>query len=248
MFARHASLPLRHLSAVASRGAALPKTKVLTLRMRQATAIRESPFAFASTSFQMSRLQSSSSDVVAPNDGANAKINFAAGADEATLMAALQDLLDSAGKGGRWTLIPSGQGLERGFRFKNFAKTWVSPEESHSAAYLLASPMIHITYTDFMTAVSLQCKLKNHHPEWSNVYNTTHICWTTHNPAGLSGKDVELAQLCDALARDFGEVVTTDNDSGGSGSGSLKQVTERVVRIAGDCCVPKKTGTTTTTT
>jgi pterin-4a-carbinolamine dehydratase len=22
---------------------------------------------------------------------------------------------------------------------------------------------------DFMTAVSLQCKLKNHHPEWSNV-------------------------------------------------------------------------------
>lgn len=22
---------------------------------------------------------------------------------------------------------------------------------------------------DFMTAVSLQCKIKNHHPEWSNV-------------------------------------------------------------------------------
>ncbi|KAI0516826.1 pterin 4 alpha carbinolamine dehydratase-domain-containing protein [Xylaria bambusicola] len=216
MFARHASLPLRHLSAVASRGAALPETKVLTLRMRQTTGIRESPFAFTSPSFQMSRCQSSSSDVAAPND---TRINFAAGADEATLMAALQDLLDSVGKGGRWTLIPSGQGLERGFRFKNFAKTW-----------------------DFMTAVSLQCKLKNHHPEWSNVYNTTHIRWTTHNPAGLSAKDVELAQLCDALARDFGEVVTTDNESGSSGT--LKQVTERVVGIAGDCCTPKTAATT----
>ena len=26
-----------------------------------------------------------------------------------------------------------------------------------------------LTPQDFMTAVALQCKLKNHHPEWSNV-------------------------------------------------------------------------------
>ncbi|KAI1367129.1 pterin 4 alpha carbinolamine dehydratase-domain-containing protein [Xylaria arbuscula] len=230
MFVRHASLPLRHLSAVAGRGAAL-QNQTLTQRMTS-RATRASPFALTIPRSQMSsQLPSSSSSVggvvVAPND---AKVTFAAGADAATLTAALQDLLDSAGNGGRWTLIPSGQGLERGFRFKNFTKTW-----------------------DFMTAVALQCKLKNHHPEWSNVYNTTHIRWTTHSPAGLSAKDVELAQLCDALAHDFGEVINTttaadakDDAGGGSSSSSVKQVTDRVVGIAGDCCTPKKSTTTTT--
>ncbi|KAI0426429.1 pterin 4 alpha carbinolamine dehydratase-domain-containing protein [Xylaria sp. FL1042] len=215
MFARHASLTPRYMSAITSRGKA---TQTLR-RARQATRELASPF----TRTQMSHFQSSSAIDAAP---VNAKVKFSAGADATSLTAALQELLDSAGKGGRWTLIPNGQGLERGFRFKNFAKTW-----------------------DFMTAVSLQCKLKNHHPEWSNVYNTTHIRWTTHNPKGLSAKDVELAALCDSLARDFGEVVTTNNDDGnaaqndgGSNSNSLKQVTDRAVGIAGDCCTPKQRG------
>ncbi|KAK4146855.1 transcriptional coactivator/pterin dehydratase [Dichotomopilus funicola] len=86
--------------------------------------------------------------------------------------------------GGRWVLGMHGQALEREFKFKTFAKTW-----------------------DFMTAVSLQCKLKNHHPEWSNVFNTTFIRWTTHSPPGLSAKDIDLAIICDKLAADFGEVV-----------------------------------------
>ncbi|KAI3332974.1 pterin 4 alpha carbinolamine dehydratase-domain-containing protein [Ustulina deusta] len=203
MFARHASLTLRHMSAITRRGNAIQ-----TLRMTRQAA-RESRSPFART--QMSDSQPSSGVSGAPN---YAKVKFSAGADETSLMAALQELLDSAGKGGRWTLIPSGQGLERGFRFKNFAKTW-----------------------DFMTAVSLQCKLKNHHPEWSNVYNTTHIRWTTHSPEGLSAKDLELAGLCDALARDFGEVV---DDGNAAQTCSLGEVADRAVGIAGDCCTPKK--------
>ncbi|KAI1325495.1 transcriptional coactivator/pterin dehydratase [Xylariaceae sp. FL0255] len=139
------------------------------------------------------------------------KPSFSAGADETKLSDALQSLVGSAGNGGRWVLTPSGQGLERSFKFKNFGKTW-----------------------DFMTAVSLQCKLKNHHPEWSNVYNTTYIRWTTHSPAGLSAKDVELAGLCDSLARDFGEVIEEGD------SCSLREIADRVVVNAGDCCVPKK--------
>jgi 4a-hydroxytetrahydrobiopterin dehydratase len=31
-----------------------------------------------------------------------------------------------ASGGGRWTLIESGKGVERGFKFKTFKKTWVS--------------------------------------------------------------------------------------------------------------------------
>ncbi|KAI1426519.1 pterin 4 alpha carbinolamine dehydratase-domain-containing protein [Xylaria sp. FL1777] len=208
MSARHASLALRRMSAVTGRG-----TAIQTLRMtRQATGESPSPFTRA----PMSQLQSPSGVGAAPN---SAKVKFSAGADETSLMAALQDLLSSAGNGGRWALIPDGQGLERSFRFKNFAKTW-----------------------DFMTAVSLQCKLKNHHPEWSNVYNTAHIRWTTHNPKGLSAKDVELAGLCDSLARDFGEVVdgnAAQSSNTNTNTDSLSQVTDRAVGVAGDCCTPK---------
>ncbi|KAI0553678.1 pterin 4 alpha carbinolamine dehydratase-domain-containing protein [Xylaria curta] len=204
MFACHASPTLlHHTGASMSRGKAIQ-----ALRMtRQAIKPSQSPFTLT----QLRRFQSSSGVHMTT---ATTKVRFSAGADETSLTAALEGLL--AGKGGRWTLISSGQGLERSFKFKNFTKTW-----------------------DFMTAVSLQCKLKNHHPEWSNVYNTTYIRWTTHNPEGLSAKDVELAALCDALARDFGEVVV-DDDENAAQSCSLKQVADRVVSDAGDCCTPKK--------
>lgn len=69
------------------------------------------------------------------------QVKFAEGSDEAALANDLDSLVP-----GKWTLTDDGQGIERSFKFKTFAKTW-----------------------DFMTAVSLQCKLKNHHPEWSNV-------------------------------------------------------------------------------
>ncbi|KAH6635391.1 transcriptional coactivator/pterin dehydratase [Chaetomium sp. MPI-SDFR-AT-0129] len=107
---------------------------------------------------------------------------FTSGSDVKPLNYFVSPLLKA--NGGRWVLGMHGQALEREFKFKTFAKTW-----------------------DFMTAVSLQCKLKNHHPEWSNVFNTTFIRWTTHSPPGLSAKDIDLAIICDKLAADFGEVI-----------------------------------------
>ncbi|GJN66959.1 hypothetical protein PLIIFM63780_004429 [Purpureocillium lilacinum] len=149
------------------------------------------------------------------------KPRFSAGTDEASAQAALAPLLQasspsSSGGGaagsGRWALVKDGEALERSFKFKTFAKTW-----------------------DFMTAVSLQCKLKNHHPEWSNVYNTTFIRWTTHNPKGLSSKDVDLAAVCDALAKDFGELEPEPV------SCEVRDVADRAVGSAGgECCVPPK--------
>lgn len=56
-------------------------------------------------------------------------LQFSAGSDEAALSEKLQTLLSPAsadGASGRWTLIANGQGLERSFKFKTFAKTWVS--------------------------------------------------------------------------------------------------------------------------
>ena len=50
----------------------------------------------------------------------------------------------------------------------------------------------------FMTEVALVAEKRDHHPEWSNVYNKVEIKWTTHDAGGLTDRDIELARLCDA--------------------------------------------------
>lgn len=46
----------------------------------------------------------------------------------------------------------------------------------------------------FMTKVAMLAERANHHPEWSNVYNKVIVSLTTHEVAGLSDRDFELAQ------------------------------------------------------
>lgn len=67
------------------------------------------------------------------------------------------------------------------------------------------------------------------------VYNTTFMRWTTHNPKGLSEKDISMAGLCDALAKDFGELPANENESC-----TAKSLTDKAVLATGDCCAPKK--------
>ncbi|KAI1814346.1 transcriptional coactivator/pterin dehydratase [Poronia punctata] len=217
MFAYQAGAALRGTGALSVRRS----VRVLPTLVSAVSKWRATAWSLPTSSTMSRPIQTSSSSasatVAAPTAAeGETTVKFSAGVDEAALTAALQELLSSAGKGGRWTLIPSGKGLERSFKFKNFTKTW-----------------------DFMTAVSLQCKLKNHHPEWSNVYNTTYIRWITHVPSGLSAKDVELAKLCDVLARDFGEeereVVADSCELG-------RQVADRITTDAGDCCTSKTRG------
>jgi 4a-hydroxytetrahydrobiopterin dehydratase len=90
-----------------------------------------------------------------------------------------------------------------------------------------------------MNAIAEECKVKKHHPEWSNVYNTTFIRWTTHSPPGLSVKDVEMARFCDEQAVVFGEVVP-ESQEGEVVEGDVgKELAGRVAVEGGHCCVPK---------
>ncbi len=53
----------------------------------------------------------------------------------------------------------------------------------------------------FMTRVALVAEKMDHHPNWSNVYNTVTIELTTHDAGNMvTDKDRKLAQAIDQLS------------------------------------------------
>ncbi len=75
-----------------------------------------------------------------------------------------------------WTLAKEGKAITRTIRFKDFSEAW-----------------------GFMNRVALQAEKMDHHPAWSNVWNTIDIELSTHDAGGLTGKDVKLATAIDAM-------------------------------------------------
>lgn len=68
--------------------------------------------------------------------------------------------------------------LYRKFQFKNFSEAFA-----------------------FMTRVALEAEKMDHHPDWSNVYNTVEIRLSTHSAGDIvTDKDRKLAQKIDSLA------------------------------------------------
>ncbi len=45
----------------------------------------------------------------------------------------------------------------------------------------------------FMTAIAFVAERMNHHPDWSNVYNTVTIRLSTHDVDGISDNDFGMA-------------------------------------------------------
>jgi 4a-hydroxytetrahydrobiopterin dehydratase len=52
----------------------------------------------------------------------------------------------------------------------------------------------------FMASAALVAERMNHHPEWSNVWNTVRIELTTHDAGGITANDVALAAAMERLA------------------------------------------------
>jgi 4a-hydroxytetrahydrobiopterin dehydratase len=44
-----------------------------------------------------------------------------------------------------------------------------------------------------MNRIAFECEALNHHPEWTNVYNTLDITLTTHDADGVTELDFKLA-------------------------------------------------------
>jgi 4a-hydroxytetrahydrobiopterin dehydratase len=77
------------------------------------------------------------------------------------------------------------------------------PEWSHDPAR--KAIFRRIVLKDFAQALALMVRIgveadkRDHHPEWSNVYNRIDIWLTTHDAGGISTRDIALAGIIDAM-------------------------------------------------
>ena len=51
----------------------------------------------------------------------------------------------------------------------------------------------------FMTRVAFEAERNDHHPEWSNVYDTVEIALATHDADGITQADIDLASAVDRI-------------------------------------------------
>ena len=75
-----------------------------------------------------------------------------------------------------WEVVRDGKAIHRQLKFGDFAEAFA-----------------------FMTRVAFIADKRDHHPEWSNVYDTLDITLTTHDADGLSVRDMNLAKEIDSL-------------------------------------------------
>ncbi len=76
-----------------------------------------------------------------------------------------------------WQLLADRDAITRRFRFEDFREAFA-----------------------FMTRVALLAEKMDHHPEWSNIYDTVMVTLSTHDAAGVTALDIEMAKAIEAFA------------------------------------------------
>jgi 4a-hydroxytetrahydrobiopterin dehydratase len=56
----------------------------------------------------------------------------------------------------------------------------------------------------FMSRAALVAEKRDHHPEWRNVYKTVEVVLATHDAAGVTALDIDLAKAMNAIASQLG--------------------------------------------
>lgn len=75
--------------------------------------------------------------------------------------------------------IEQDNSLHREFEFADFSEAW-----------------------GFMTRVAMAAEKRDHHPNWSNAWNTVSISLTSHDVGAVTNRDRDLAEAIDAIAGD----------------------------------------------
>ena len=91
--------------------------------------------------------------------------------DKATA-AEIDEFLESHSE---WTVVENS--LKRVFSFRNFREAF-----------------------GFMTEAAFIAERKNHHPDWSNVYNRVTVQLNTHDAGGITAKDFDVARQMELIA------------------------------------------------
>ena len=76
-----------------------------------------------------------------------------------------------------WALGPAGKYIAQKFIFENFKQAF-----------------------EFMTLCAQYAEEIDHHPDWSNSWNTVMVELSTHSAGGLTELDIQLAKAMDAFA------------------------------------------------
>ena len=90
-----------------------------------------------------------------------------------------QDRMAALAELPHWREVPGRDAIARKFTFSDFNQAF-----------------------GFMTRVALVAEKMDHHPEWSNVYRTVEVTLSTHDAAGVTEKDINLAKAMDSFARE----------------------------------------------
>lgn len=69
-----------------------------------------------------------------------------------------------------------GDTIEKTFKFKDFREAFAA-----------------------MCRIAFECEAQNHHPDWTNVYNTLTVSLHTHDAGGVTAKDFKLAQSIERI-------------------------------------------------
>ncbi|KAL4938930.1 hypothetical protein BDV06DRAFT_45635 [Aspergillus oleicola] len=86
-------------------------------------------------------------------------------------------------QGQGWGLDEDKIGIKKTFYFKSYFKA-----------------------VSFVNAIASQSSVKKHHATMTIRFGSVDVHWTTHNPRGLTDKDISLAQFCEQAAELMGSV------------------------------------------
>ncbi|SFQ50168.1 4a-hydroxytetrahydrobiopterin dehydratase [Roseivivax halotolerans] len=75
-----------------------------------------------------------------------------------------------------WSKTDDGKGITKTFKFEDFVGAF-----------------------GWMSKAAMHAEKMDHHPEWSNVYNSVTVTLTSHDVGGLTDRDTDLAQAMDKL-------------------------------------------------
>ncbi len=77
---------------------------------------------------------------------------------------------------GGWSMVDGRDAISKTFKFNTFNQAF-----------------------GWMSRVAMVAEKFNHHPEWSNVYNTVDVTLSTHSAGGLTDFDIKLALRMEAF-------------------------------------------------